>query len=66
MANQPLEFELIEVQAPVMPEHLSEKVARMIEKAFLEHGRGSMIRTEFWIKENYGEWYDYLEAESPR
>ena len=66
MSSQPLEFELIEVRAPVMPAHFSDKVARMIEAAFEKHGRGSWIRTELWVKENYGDWYDYLEEESPR
>jgi hypothetical protein len=65
MSDQPLEFELIEVQVPIMPANLSDKVARMIEKAFEQHGRGSWTRTELWIKENYGEWYDYLQEESP-
>lgn len=65
MSNTPLEFELTEVSPPILPAHLSEKIATMIEIAYVKHGRGSWIRTELWVKENYGEWYNYLAEESP-
>lgn len=65
MSQPKEEFELIEVMRHPLPSNVTSKVQRMLNEAIAKYGKGSRLRAEVYIAENYGEWYDYLEEESP-
>lgn len=65
MSKKEVEFEFVELMRYALPQNMTSKVQRMVNEAIAQFGRGSRIRAEVYVAEHYGEWYDYLEEESP-